>query len=250
MGLFSIFSRKEKHKGPPADLSVLGCDIHSHFIPGIDDGAQTMEDSILLLSSMAEFGYRKVITTPHIMSDYFRNTPEIIGHGLEELKITLRSTDINLEIEAAAEYYFDSEFSAKIAGRELLTFGNNYVLFELSYLNAPEGLHEVIFQLKTNGYTPVLAHPERYPFWYANPEKYAEIKAKGALLQMNINSLTGFYSPAAKKIAEWLIDHNLIDFLGTDCHHQGHIKLMRKVVHETYLKKLIDSGRLLNSGLM
>lgn len=249
MGLFSIFNRKGKSKEPPADLSSLKCDIHSHFIPGIDDGAQTMEDSILLLSGMAEFGYQKVITTPHIMSDFFRNTPEIIKHGLDELRITLKSTDIPLQVDAAAEYYFDSEFSAKISGGQILTFGNKYVLFELSYLNAPEGLGEMIFQLKTSGYTPVLAHPERYPFWYSNPDKFTEIKSRGALLQLNINSLTGFYSPAAKKIAEWLIDQNMIDFLGTDCHHQGHLKLMRKAVQERHLKKLIDSGRLLNPGL-
>lgn len=250
MGLFSIFSRKQKPKGPPADLSLLGCDIHSHFIPGIDDGAQTMEDSILLVKAMSEFGYRKIITTPHIMSDYYRNTPDIIKHGLEDLRVTLASTGIPIEVDAAAEYYFDSELGSKISQKQLLTFGSNYVLFELSYLNAPEGLSEVIFQMKTSGYNPVLAHPERYPFWYANPEKFQEIKAKGALLQLNINSLTGFYSPAAKKIAEWLIDHNMIDFLGTDCHHLGHIKLMHKVVHDPYLKKLIDSGRLLNPGLL
>jgi protein-tyrosine phosphatase len=250
MGLFSIFRKKEKAQGPPADLSLLKCDIHSHFIPGIDDGAQTMEDSMILLKSLEEFGYKKAITTPHIMGDHFRNTPEIIRNGLDELRITLKSASYRIDVDAAAEYYFDSEFSSKISEKNLMTFGDRYVLFELSYLNAPDGLQEIIFQMQTSGYKPVLAHPERYPFWYASPEKYAEIKAKGVLLQLNINSLTGFYSPAAKKTAEWLIDQNLIDFLGTDCHHAGHIRLMQKAVHENHLKKLIDSGRLLNPGLI
>jgi len=250
MGLFSIFRRKENSKGRAADLSALRCDIHSHFIPGIDDGAQTMEDSLSLLTSMNEFGYEKVITTPHIMSDFFRNTPEIIEHGLQELRNTTTGIQLPLKIDAAAEYYFDSEFIAKINQGKLLTFGNNYVLFELSYLNPPEGLSEIIFLLKTSGYNPVLAHPERYPYWYSTPEKFSELKSKGLMLQLNINSLTGFYSPAAKKIAEWLIDQNMIDFLGTDCHHEGHIKLMRKVIYESHLHKLIDSGRLLNPGLI
>jgi protein-tyrosine phosphatase len=232
-----------------ADLSVLNTDVHSHFIPGIDDGAQTIEDSVNLIRHFYEAGYKKVITTPHIMSDAYRNTPEIILGGLEKVRAALKENQIPIEIEAAAEYYIDYDFEQKIEEGKLLTFGKNYVLVELSFVNAPDNLNTIFFKLQTNGYKPVLAHPERYTFWHNNFEKYEEIRDKGVLLQLNINSLTGHYSPGTKKIAEQMIDANLIDFLGSDCHHAGHAELMTHVVFQKSLHKLLGSGKLLNTTL-
>lgn len=246
--LSKLFSGSSK-SAAAADLSVLKCDVHSHFIPGIDDGAKNMDDSLNLLRSFAEFGYKKVITTPHVMGDFFRNTPGIIFSGLEKVRAALKENNIPLEIDAAAEYYIDYEFSEKIKTKDLLTFGKNYVLVELSFVNPPENLNEVFFQLFTSGYKPVLAHPERYNFWHSDFSKYEEIADKGVLLQLNINSLTGHYSPFTKKIAERLIDNNMISLLGSDCHHAGHLELMKQVVYEKSLHKLLGSGKLLNSTL-
>jgi len=249
MGLISkLFSKSTKTK-IPADLSVLQTDFHSHFIPGIDDGAKTIEESVNLIRGISEFGYKKAITTPHIMGDFYQNTPEIINSGMEKVKQAVKDAGIEIELEAAAEYYLDYEFESKIASKNLLTFGNNYVLFEVSYLNAPDSLADIIFKLQTSGYKPILAHPERYPFWYHSFEKYEELKDKGVLLQLNINSLTGHYSPMTKKIAERLIDKNMIDFLGSDCHHEGHLQLMKKALYEKSLHKLLESGMLKNATL-
>ncbi|GAB4139287.1 MAG: capsular polysaccharide biosynthesis protein [Bacteroidia bacterium] len=248
MGLFSgLFGKKKA--GAPFDLSRIGTDIHSHFIPGIDDGAKTMKDSLELLRAMEEFGYRKVITTPHIMSDFFRNTPEIILTGLEQLKSSALKEGINIELEAAAEYYYDYDFESRIGKEKLLTFGEKYLLFEVSYMNAPDNLDQLVFNLQSNGYKPVLAHPERYPFWFRDFSTFEKLKDKGVYFQLNINSLTGHYSPATKKIAEQMIDKDMYEFLGSDCHHSGHVELIRRVRTEKYLEKLFVSGKLLNGTL-
>ena len=241
---------KSSKTSTPADLSVLKCDVHSHFIPGIDDGAQTMDDSVALIKSFYDLGYKKVITTPHILADGYPNTPEIILSGLEKVRVALKHENIPIQIEAAAEYYIDFDFGRKIEEEKLLTFGKNYLLFEVSYVNPPDNLEHIIFKLLTGGYKPVLAHPERYPFWAGKFEMYEKLKEKGVLLQLNINSLTGYYSPATKKTAELLIEKNMIDFVGSDCHHSGHVSLIKtKAVYQMELHKLMDSGKLLNNTL-
>ncbi len=248
MSLFNLFKKNTRLK-VPVDLSVLGCDMHSHFIPGIDDGAKTMEDSVQLITEMHQLGYRKVITSPHIMSDFYRNTPEIILGGLELVRAALKAAAVPIRVEAAAEYYLDYDLERKLDEEKLLTFGDNYVLFEVSFLNAPENLFHVIFKMQTLGYKPVLAHPERYNFWHTDFSKYENLVEKGVKLQLNLNSLTGYYSMATKKIAEQMIDRNMISFLGTDCHHMGHVNLLKNVVYEQHLQKLIESGTLLNNTL-
>ena len=229
---------------------MVGVDMHSHFVPGIDDGAKTIEDSVEMITGMHNLGYKKVITTPHIMSDYYRNTPENILGGLSSVNFALKEAGIPIEIGAASEYYLDFDFERKLNEEKLLTFGNNYLLFEISYMNPPDNLFHVVFKMQTMGYKPILAHPERYNFWHTEFEKYEAFVDKGVLLQMNINSLTGYYSMATKKIAEQMIDKNMISFLGTDCHHMGHIKLINDVVYEPYLQKLVYGGKLLNSTLL
>lgn len=232
-----------------SNLGILGTDMHSHFLYGLDDGAKTIEDSITLISGMKELGYKKLITTPHIMGDYYQNSPETILPVLNAVRQELKARAIDIELEAAAEYYLDSEFMAKLQAGTLMTFGNNYLLVEVSYLNAPDNLAEMIFNIQLAGLTPVLAHPERYPFWYGTFDKYHDLRDKGVLLQLNINSLTGHYSPATKKIAERMIKENLIDFIGSDCHHTGHLNLLDKARKERSLAKLLDSGKLLNQTL-
>ena len=250
MSFFSRIFSKSTRTNIPADLSVLKCDIHSHFIPGIDDGAQTIDDSVALIKSFYDLGYKKVITTPHILADGYPNTPEIILRGLEKVRVALKHENIPVQIDAAAEYYIDFDFDRKIEQEKLLTFGKNYLLFEVSYLNPPDNLEQIIFKLLTSGYKPVLAHPERYNFWHSNFAKYGQLKEKGLLFQLNINSLTGYYSHATKKIAEQMIEKNMIDFLGSDCHHSGHVSLIKRdAVYEKALHKLIESGKLLNGAL-
>ena len=247
MSLFSFF--RKKNQGEPIDLSVLGVDMHSHFIPGIDDGAQTINDSVEMITTMAELGYRKVITTPHIMGDFYRNNPQNIGEGVEKVRAALKAAGVKMEVEGAAEYYFDFELERKLEAERLLTFGNNYLLFEVSFMNSPDNLDGVIFRMQTGGYKPVLAHPERYPYWFRDIKNFERLKDKGVLFQLNLNSLTGHYSIPTAKMAETMIDKGWYEFAGTDCHHTGHLELLRKVRRAPALRKLIESGKLLNSTL-
>lgn len=253
MGIFSRFFKKSSRLEKPADLSLVRCDLHSHFIPGIDDGAPDMEASMNLLREMASLGYKKVITTPHVMSDTYRNTVEGITSGLQQVRTAIKSNNINIEIEAAAEYYLDYEFEKKIENKEILSFGKagvRYVLFELPFIFAPDSMNSIIFNLQSAGYKPVLAHPERYTYWHRNFKKYEELIEKGVLFQLNINSITGHYSPEVKQIAEQMIELGMISFLGSDCHHPGHIELIRsKALYEEGIHNLISSGRLLNAEL-
>lgn len=245
--LKKLFTKRETF--PPADLSVLEIDLHSHFIPGIDDGAATMEQSVELLRTFQDIGYRKVITSPHVMSDFYRNTPEIILSGLEDVRKAIAAEGLTIEIEAAAEYYTDLGFEELIEQKNLLTFGDNYVLFELPFISEPPILKKVVFEMQMNGYKPVLAHPERYSFWYKNFENFQDIRDRGVLFQLNINSLTGHYSPETKKIAERLIKEGMIEFLGSDCHNMNHAGLMQRALREPGLHELLNSGKLLNSTL-
>ncbi|HTB32562.1 MAG TPA: CpsB/CapC family capsule biosynthesis tyrosine phosphatase [Bacteroidia bacterium] len=247
MSFFGLFNKKSSL--PAADLSVLKVDMHSHFIPGIDDGAKNSEESLEMLEEMRNLGYKKVVTTPHIMSDGYRNNPEIILKGLERLRKKVKDAGIDIEVEAAAEYYFDYDFEKSIPQKNKMTFGNNYLLWELSFMNKPDNINEVIFEMIMNGYKPVLAHVERYPFWHNDYSVYEDLANRGTLLQLNINSIAGQYGAPTKKAAEWLIDHDMISFLGTDCHHMGHLEVVKKTLHEKYMHKILASGKLLNSTL-
>jgi protein-tyrosine phosphatase len=249
VGIFqNIFGKKEKVL-ESFNMAVLKTDVHSHFIPGIDDGSKSLEDSLELIGEMEKLGYSKVITTPHIMSDYYRNTPKIILGGLDLVRNALAKAGSKMQIEAAAEYYIDFDFQEKINEKKLLTFGDNYVLFEMPFIGEPKILNTVIFDMQMAGYKPVLAHVERYEFWHKEYEKIQALKEKGVLLQLNINSLSGYYSPQTRKMAEKMIDENMFDFLGSDCHNMNHVSLMQKTVTMPYLHKIAEYQGLINQKL-
>jgi tyrosine-protein phosphatase YwqE len=249
MGLLSNIFGKKKAALPAADLSILGVDVHSHLIPGIDDGAQTIEDSIELLQSFIQLGYKKVITTPHVMSDFYKNTPEIILSGLEKVRAAIKERGLAIEIDAAAEYNLDADFEPLIQQKNLLTFGDNYVLFELPFFQEPPMLNDIIWKLKSQGYQPVLAHAERYNFWHKTYDKIEEIRDRGVAIQLNINSLTGHYGPDVKKVGEWMVDQNLVDLVGSDCHNMNHIGLLNQACHLPYVHKIIAQEKLINKQL-
>lgn len=237
--LFRKFSTA-KEPEEPVDFSWIQADMHSHLIPGIDDGAKTIEDSLEMIRFLHSLGYSKLITTPHVMSDYFRNTPEIIREGLAAVKEALREHQIPVSIEAAAEYYIDDGFMRKLEEEPLLTFGDNYLLTEVSYINPPDNVREVLFRAQVLGYKPVLAHPERYPFWYRDLSEYQRFYDNGVVLQLNLNSLSGYYGPEAKKIGEKLIDMQIIGALGTDMHHSKHADALKRTATEKYLRKALE----------
>ena len=238
-----------KSKLDPIDLSLIKTDMHSHLIPGIDDGSKSIEDSLMMLRKFTDLGYKKVITTPHVMSYFYKNNPETILGGLKKVREAVAAAGINIEIEAAAEYYLDFHFDDLIKKKELLTFGQNHVLFELSFNDEPPRVKDSIFNMVTEGYKPILAHVERYPFYFNQWEKIEDYKNRGVLLQLNINSLSGHYGPPVKKMAEQLIDKGWIDVIGSDCHHMGHLQMLESLQTNPHLHKVIQQENLLNKQL-
>jgi protein-tyrosine phosphatase len=245
--MFNFFSKKNK-ANLVNDFSSISVDLHSHLIPGIDDGSQTLEESVNLVIEMKKLGFKKLITTPHIMSDYFKNTPEIILNGLQLLKDELKKQQIDMEIEAAAEYYYDEYFTELLNKGELLSISNQFILFELSYINPSHGVRELIFQIQQRGFKPLLAHPERYP--YLSWDDYVEYKRAGCYFQLNLMSLTEHYGKYPKKIAQKLIDHEMIDFIASDLHKLRHIDQLHLTLKEKYLKKIMEYEFLLNETLL
>jgi protein-tyrosine phosphatase len=244
MSFFSeIFFPKKKEPEFPLlkDYSSVVTDIHSHFIPGIDDGMASIEESIEMLHIMYDLGFRKIITTPHVM-DAYRNTNEIILNGLEQLRKAIARENIPITINAAAEYYIDNFFFKKLKEEKLLTITGNTVLVEISYMNLPEKLTEAFFEMRLNGYSILLAHPERYPFWYRNFDVYKELKDQGILFQININSLSGYYGFPAMKIAERMIDENMVDYIGSDMHGMRHLQGLKDSLKSSHLAKLVARG--------
>jgi tyrosine-protein phosphatase YwqE len=213
-------------------------DIHSHLIPGIDDGSQTMDETIAMLAKFQSLGYKKIITTPHVMSDSFPNTSEIILAGLEEVRAEIKKVGLTIEIDAAAEYYFDETFVAKIKAKDLLTFGDNYVLLEFPFHSTPQYIDQMFFELQSRGYRPVVAHFERYMYYLGKIDRAIEWRQKGINIQININSLSGHYGPDIKKQAERLIDAGEFDFIGTDCHRIEHLMLLEDSLTSPYIHKI------------
>lgn len=240
------FLKKRSKQIPEINFSKIKTDMHSHLIPGIDDGAQNMEESIILIKRMMDFGFKKIITTPHIMADYYRNTPVSINTGLEALQQELTTQNIDIEIQAAAEYYLDETFENKLNKGDLLTLGGRYVLFELSYINYPQNLFEIIDKIKEKDFIPLLAHPERYPYLTGSIENFERIKDSGCYLQLNALSLTGYYGKSTQKVAEELVDNYLIDFLGSDLHKVKQADMLEKSLSMPYIIRLLTDYQLQN----
>lgn len=234
---FKKLFRRNDAGSPFAEIAV---DMHSHILPGIDDGADTLEKSLEMIAVLGDLGYRKLILTPHIMGDFYRNTPVGIREKLFLVQKAVQEKGWEMELECAAEYYLDEWFLGKLKAEEpLLSFGDNYVLIETSYINEPFNFKEIIFSLKAAGYTPVLAHPERYTYLYHRLEALQEILDLGVLFQVNLNSFSGYYSPAARKVAEKLVDLKQVHFVGSDAHHPRHLAILPKAVANPYFKKAL-----------
>ena len=206
-------------------------DIHSHLLPGIDDGANTIDDTIMLIKGLEELGISKFITTPHIMGDVWKNTSLQINTNLIKTTSELKHKNINNQLKAAAEYMIDSEFWELFKNESLLCLKDNLVLVEISYLNAPIQLYDILFELQVAGYQPILAHPERYNFYHETSiSHYKNLKKAGCLFQLNMLSCSGYYGERVAKTADLLLKNGLIDFVGTDLHHNRHLEFMSKKI--------------------
>ncbi len=224
-------------------------DIHSHLLPGIDDGAATIDDTTNLIKSLKELGFEKFITTPHIMGEVWNNSKLDIEEKYKTTLSNLTIPKIENDLKVAAEYMIDNEFRELFKKESLLTLRDNYVLVEMSYLNPPFQLHETLNELQTAGYQPILAHPERYNFYHNSINEYKKLKDIGCLFQLNLLSTVGYYGERISKISEFLIENGLIDFVGSDVHHVKHLESLKKRVvikKHDYLTSIIQNNSFFN----
>ncbi|AYL99247.1 tyrosine-protein phosphatase [Mucilaginibacter celer] len=243
--MFGLFKKKNQEvKEAKFNYESIMVDMHSHILPGIDDGAKTPEDSVELIKKMMALGIKKFIATPHIMIDFYRNTPETIGDALTLLKAELVKQGIDVPVEAAAEHYFDETFEARVDNGPIMTMGDNHVLFEFSFINQPPNVYTVVQKLHDKGYKPILAHPERYQ--YLDLDKFKNLHSWGMDFQLNTISLTGYYGKEIKKAAEMLIDNNLIDYISSDMHHLRHAAAFEDALKTSYMERLLTDYPLKN----
>ena len=238
--IFNLFKSKPNLKELIPNRFV---DIHSHILPGIDDGAKNIEESLKMISEMKKMGFEKIIATPHTYPGLYDNTTKSIKKSFEKLK---KEITINKNISFASEYMLDPSLIQKATNKDFLCIRDNFILVEMSYLSAPRNLYDILFEIMINDYIPILAHPERYSFFHKNFNEYYKLKKVGCLFQLNLLSTTGYYGKNIKVLANKLIEKDLIDFVGSDIHSLKHIKAFeRKVLIKNHklLEKAIEKNK-------
>ena len=240
-----FFNRKNK---PINDFSAIAIDMHSHLIPGVDDGAQNLTESLALMKGLVNMGFKKLFSTPHSMESIHPNTKASLTAAYQTL------FDANsphyIEIYLSSEYYLDNHFNHLLATDQLMPLPGNRLLIEFSQISHPFKLEESLFNLAIKGYQVVLAHPERYLFFHKQFSFYEKLKDMGIEFQVNALSLSNHYGKNIRTMAEKLIDHQLIDFLGTDIHRVQHLDLLKAIPDSKYYQKLLDQGLLKNRQLL
>jgi len=247
--MFGLFS-KSSPKGKDFDFSRIGTDMHSHILPGIDDGANNIETSLEMIRGMKDLGYKHLIASPHIMWDMYRNTPDIILQRLDEVREAVSKEGIEIRIDAAAEYFLDDHVEQLLEKKEpLLTISDNKVLVEFSLAFPPMNIKNILFEMQMQNYQPIIAHPERYVYLQRNKEFYEELRDLGCIFQLNILALSGHYGKSVTELAHYLLKNNYYSLIGTDLHHPAHLDELASARLALALNKEIDWSKIKNKEL-
>ena len=235
--MFNLFkTKKDPQTSQPFPVTT---DIHSHILPGIDDGSPDIETSLQLIKGLYNLGYRKLVATPHVIGDFYRNNPVIINAQLEKVKNACRESNIDIDLSAAAEYMLDDYFLQVLKKKEILPVHGSIILTELPYSVIPMNVNEIVFEIITAGYRPILAHPERYFYYHNNFDEYSRLKELGFSLQVNLLSLTGYYGVVVAKAAKFIFENGLADYVGTDMHHIRHLEALSSKQTNVILNKYL-----------
>ncbi|RAK03130.1 tyrosine-protein phosphatase YwqE [Larkinella arboricola] len=254
---FNFFLRAFAKPNKPASATLipeLYVDVHAQLLPGRQDGTDSVEHSMSLLRELSALGYRKVVATLHIMNGFYHNTIESISASSALLTHELQKSKIDIEVEVAAEYFVDINLLKILyTNADLLTFGKNnarYLLLDTSLVKRPYELDKVITALQQRNIIPVMAHPEQYIYLQKDPEAVQGLHEQGVKFQMNLLSLTGQPSRESRHLAEWMIDHRLVSFVGTDICHETQLPAIKEARKLPHFHKLLESGLLVNNSLV
>ena len=216
-------------------------DIHSHILPNIDDGSKSIEETSILLEEMALLGINKCIATPHTMPNVWDNSSDFIQETFLNTKSNLPKNLDQMLHRVSSEYMMDETFIERLQNEKLLAIKDNIVLVEMSYLNPTVDLKNILFQLQIKGYTPLLAHPERYLYYHNSKQDYFRLKELGCLFQLNLLSTIEYYGKSVTTIADFLLANDLIDFVGSDIHHNHHVNAFYQKIKIKSQNELIDA---------
>jgi tyrosine-protein phosphatase YwqE len=242
-----MFFLNKLSKSPYTDFSQVKVDMHSHLIPGIDDGAATISDSVFLMTQLQEMGFTCLFTTPHSFEEVYPNSPETLLQGRRDLDNFIPD---GIQLEHSFEYYLDEKFKTNLQNKHLIALPGSRLLVEFSQVSLPLNLEKQIKTITDNGYVPIIGHPERYLFLQGRLDYLAYLKSLGVELQLNALSLTNYYGKDTNAFAKKLVKSKLIDFIGTDLHHADQIGQLRNVPASPYYADLVDSGMLKNQRLL
>ncbi|ACU06079.1 tyrosine-protein phosphatase [Pedobacter heparinus] len=241
--MFSFFKKNTGIR----DVEWLGVDMHTHLLPGIDDGAKNVADTVGLIKGLKELGFSQFFCTPHIFTELYPNTAETIDAALTITTTALTKAGVQVKIDAAAEYMVDETFKP---ATNLLSLPGRHVLIEMSYLSEMPAIEQVIFDLQIMGHKVILAHPERYGYYHKKPDRYLRLKDMGVLFQLNLLSLSGYYGKEIKQVAGYLLQKKFYDFAGTDLHHHQHLDELRRMVRSGSLHQTIGNYPFKNKALI
>lgn len=244
--MFGLF--KSKKKVSPLNIG-FSTDVHSHILPGIDDGSENIEESIALIRRLQSIGIKRIVATPHITEEVFPNNPETIKASYQQLRKALDEEEIDIEILYSAEYRLDSNFLEHLHRKELIPFPQNYLLIENSFLQPYWKLEDMIFQLNLAGYKPILAHPERYTYYHSDFSIYDRLQSLGCKFQVNILSVAGCYGKETRRVAMHLLDKGYINFLATDVHHLRHTSAIEAFLRGPDFEKISSKLNILNDTI-
>lgn len=236
--MFSFFKNKPASPEIPFLLAPIESDWHCHILPGIDDGSQNEEQSLAMLQEYVKLGIKKIVATPHVRADYFKNTEETIVGAGDKVQDLIKTYRLPLVLEVSAEYFADENFLQLIDRDQLMPIENQYILFELPMQSPALWTAKLVEKLQRKGFTPVLAHPERYRYWHGKPREWQQWKNRGVCFQLNLLSLTGHYGAAESRAAKQLLDADYIDAAGSDAHGLRHLEKLKELSGNPYFDQL------------
>jgi protein-tyrosine phosphatase len=245
----SLFDFLKKSSRTASTPTLPQVDMHAHILPGIDDGAATMEDSLAMIEGMYDLGYQHLIATPHIYKEFYPNTTAIIQEKLRLVREALTRKGLNIRLDSAAEYFLDDHFDRLLQDDDIMVLPGGYVLVEMSFVAEHPNFRQTLFEMQMKGYKPILAHPERYPYLNQNIIALENLVDGGCRLQLNLLSLTGHYGKGPQLAAERLLKHKLISMVGTDAHNIQHVGLLSQLQKSSAIRRLLQDYEFENRKL-
>ena len=251
--MFGIFKKSMESKMSDFDFGQIAVDFHSHLIPSVDDGVQSIEDTLTILQFFSNHGYKKVYTSPHIMGEKYTNKKSDLLERIELIRQHDLVKDIPIEIEVIAEYLLDEQFEDLLRDNDFLTIQGQYILIETSMNYDFPFVRDYIYELRKKGYKPILAHPERYRYIHAEKnalELYQQMLDWGVEFQLNLFALIGMFGGDARKTAEMLVDNELYTYACSDIHRSSQLIHFDELKQNQYLRTMLETNQIRNNNFL